>query len=147
MSTKKLQELQKGDNAYPNIRKKRHFSEAFKKARVQELLNKEVRVSEISELYGVSLSAVYKWLYKYSPHHKKGTIQVVQMESEAEKTKKYRSQVRELEAMVGRQQMQLDYLDRLVALASEELGYDLKKNYEAQQLSGSAPTDPSTTTS
>lgn len=147
MSTKKLNNLKSGDNNFPKIRQKRHFSEPFKKARVKELLNKQVKVSEISELYGVSLSAVYKWLYKYSPHHKRGTIQVVQMESEAEKTKRYRSRVQELEAMIGRQQLQIDYLDRLIALGSEELGYDLKKNYEAQRLSGSDPTDQDTATS
>ncbi len=141
MSTKKVQ-LSKTDHYVgPQIRTKRHFSEPFKKQRVKELLNKEVKISEIAELYGVSLSAVYKWLYKYSPHHKKGTIQVVQMESEALKTQRYRSRVQELEAMIGRQQLQLEYLEKLLEFSSQEVGYDLKKNYVVKQSNGLEPTD------
>ena len=65
----------------------RKFSESFKKEKVKQLVAKQISIKELSELYGVSRTSIYKWLYKYSPHHKRGTVQVVEMESEALKTK------------------------------------------------------------
>ncbi len=72
-------------------------------------------------------------MYKYSIHNKRGTAQVVQMESEAEKSKKLYARVQELEAVIGRKQLAIDYLEKLLSLASEEIGYDLKKKHEHQQ--------------
>jgi transposase-like protein len=71
------------------IRENRSFSEAFKKGKVKDLIEKRMTITELSRYYHVTRSAVYKWLYKYSPHHKKGTTLVVQMESEEQKTKHY----------------------------------------------------------
>ena len=118
----------------------------FKQQKVKELVNKQTTIREISELYGVSRTAVYKWLYKYSPHHNRGTIQVVQMESEASKTKKLQSRLKESEALIGRQQLKLDYLEQLIELASADLGYDLKKNYAPEPSSGFGSIKPNTTT-
>lgn len=111
------------------VRQRRIFSETFKKTKVSELLSGQTRVKEISELYGVSHSAVYKWVYKYSPHHEKGTLQVVQMQSEASKTKLLKVRVAELEAALGRKQMEIDLLTTLIELANKDLQIDLKKNY------------------
>jgi transposase-like protein len=118
------------------IRERRNFSEALKRQIVSELESKVTTIREICELYSVTRTSIYRWLYKYSPHYKKGTIQVVQMKSEAEKSKQLYSRVKELEAVVGRKQLEIDYLDRLIDLASKELEYDLKKNYEPELLNG-----------
>lgn len=115
----------------------RTFSEAFKRAKVKDLDAGLLSIKEICETYEVSRTSVYKWLYKYSPHHSKGSIQVVQMKSEAHKSKEFKQRISELEQALGRKQMELDYLNKLIELASEEFGYDLKKNFEAKHLSGS----------
>lgn len=146
MSTKKLNFSKISNQDGLKIRPKVHFSVPFKKQKVKELLNKQTTIREISDLYGVSRSAVYKWLYKYSPHHERGTIQVVQMESEAAKTKLLQSRLKESEAMIGRQQLKIDYLEQLIELASKELGYDLKKNYAPQPSNGFGSIEPNTIT-
>lgn len=128
------------------IRERRNFSEALKRQIVSELESKVTTIREICELYSVTRTSIYRWLYKYSPHYKKGTIQVVQMKSEAEKSKQLYSRVKELEAVVGRKQLEIDYLDRLIDLASKELEYDLKKNYEPQLLNGFVSIKKNTTT-
>ncbi|MBL4650635.1 MAG: transposase [Aureispira sp.] len=128
------------------IRERRNFSEALKRQIVSELESKVTTIREICELYSVTRTSIYRWLYKYSPHYKKGTIQVVQMKSEAEKSKQLYSRVKELEAVVGRKQLELDYLDRLIDLASKELDYDLKKNYEPELLNGFVSIKKNTTT-
>ena len=89
-------------------------------------------IKQICELYEVSRTSVYKWIYKYSPHHERGSIQVVQMKSEASKTKALQSRLLELEATLGRKQLEIDFLSKLIDLASEELGVDLKKKYGSQ---------------
>ena len=128
------------------IRERRNFSEALKRQIVSELESKVTTIREICELYSVTRTSIYRWLYKYSPHYKKGTIQVVEMKSEAENSKQLYSRVKELEAVVGRKQLELDYLDRLIDLASKELDYDLKKNYEPELLNGFVSIKKNTTT-
>lgn len=111
------------------IRKQRYFSEAFKKSKVEELVKKEVSIQEICDLYGVSRQSVYKWLYLYSPHHQKGTKQIVEMESESRRSKILLERVAELEGVIGRKQLTIDYLEKLIEVAGVELGYDLKKTF------------------
>lgn len=136
MSSKKLNKSVNKEGQSLQIRQKVHYSETFKRQKVKELVAKQLKVSELCRLYGLSRTSVYNWLYKYSPHHDQGSIQVVQMESEAHKTKNLQSQVVELEAALGRKQLELDYLDKLLELAGKELGYDLKKNFAAKVSNG-----------
>jgi transposase-like protein len=118
------------------IRPRRCFSEEFKKGKVKDLVEKQVTVTQLSRLHGVSRSAVYKWLYQYSPHHQQNTTFVVQMESEAYKTQRLQQQVAELERVIGQKQLEIDFLHKLLELGSAELGFDLKKNFSPQPSSG-----------
>lgn len=122
-------EGQKSVKTKLQIGKRRIFSETFKKEKVSDITSGLSSVKEICELYEVSRTAVYKWIYKYSPHHERGTIQVVQMESEATKTKLLKSRVVELEAALGRKQLEIDILNKLIELANKDLQIDIKKNY------------------
>lgn len=115
------------------LRRQRTFSEEFKKQKVKELVNKEIRIHELSKLYDVSKTSIYRWLYKYSPHHKKGTTQVVQMESEAQRTKLLQSRVAELERIIGQKQIEIDFLNELIKTAGAELKVDLKKTFCMKQ--------------
>jgi transposase len=81
-------------------------------------------------LWSVSAMSVYNWIYKYSPAHKKGTTMVIQKDSEATKTQELQNQVAELERILGQKQLAIDYLEKLIELASKELEIDLKKNYK-----------------
>jgi transposase-like protein len=115
-----------------NIRQRRIFSEEFKREKVQELNAGLYSISSFCKLWGVSAPSVYQWIYQYSPQHTKGTTMVVQKESEAQRTSQLLVQVAELERRLGQKQMQLDYLEKLVELASKEYSIDLKKNFNVQ---------------
>jgi transposase len=41
---------------------------------------------------------------------------------------------------IGQKQLQLDYLEKLIAVASEELGMDIKKNFGQQPSNGTDST-------
>lgn len=128
------------------IRPRRCFSSEFKKSKVKELIEKRITVMQLSRLYGVTRSAVYKWLYRYSVHYKQSTTLVIQMESESYKTQRLLQQVSELERTVGQKQLELDFLNKLFEIASEEMGYDLKKNLGFKLLSGTDTTPKDTPT-
>jgi transposase-like protein len=117
----------------------RIFSEDFKRNKVKDLVAKRISLRQICELYQVSRTTVYKWLYKYSSYHSSGVKIVVQMESEAHKTQQLLQRLAELERIVGQKQLELDYVHKLIEIASAELGYDLKKSIGAKLSNGSAP--------
>jgi transposase len=128
------------------FRQRRIFSKEFKRQKVQLIVDKLASVSELAQTYGLSPTSVYRWVYQHSPHHQRGSIQVVQMESEAHKTKELLRQVAELERAVGQKQLQIDYPERLLAVSGESLQMDLKKTFGGSALSGSASTSANTPT-
>lgn len=119
------------------LRQNRTFSEEFKKRKVKELIQKQITVSELRRLHNISRTSIYNWLYLYSPDHQRGTTLVVEMESESYKTKKLQQQVAELERIVGQKQLEIDFLSKLLEIGSEELGFDLKKNFSTKLSNGS----------
>lgn len=118
------------------IKQHRTFSEAFKREKVKDLVEKRISIKQLCSLYSVSRSAVYKWLYAYSPHHEQKTNLVVQMESEAHKTQMLQQRVAELERAIGQKQLELDFLNKLFEIGSQELGFDIKKNLSIKLSNG-----------
>ena len=59
MSGKQITELSKSE------RRRRTFSDTFKKKKVKEIELGRVKVSEISKVYQVSTVSVYRWIDKF----------------------------------------------------------------------------------
>lgn len=123
----------------------RSFSESFKKEKVQDLIEKRISVRELCSLYSLSRTSVYKWLYLYS-NVEKGTKTVIQMESEQHKTQVLQQRVAELERTIGQKQLLIDYLEKCFEVASEELGYDVKKKHAPPRSNGLGDTVENTAT-
>ena len=120
---------EKSNNLVSNSDKyNRTFSEEFKRQKVADIIAKRIKVSELCSLYNVSRTSVHKWIYLYSSNER-GTKTVVQMESEAEKTKALQAQLAACERALGQKQMEIDLLETYLAKISEEVGYDVKKTY------------------
>lgn len=115
----------------------RNFSEAFKRAKVQEIEKGVLSIGVLCRMHSVSRTTVYKWIYLYSGIEK-GVKTVVQMESEQHKTLYLQQRLAELERIIGQKQMEIDYLNKVLELSGEEVGYDLKKKYAPPPLNGSA---------
>ncbi len=121
--------------------KRRIFSEEFKKARIKEYEQGKLTVIEISSLYNVCFQTIYNWIYKYSTYNKKG-LQVVEMKaSSQQKIKELKNQIKELERVVGQKQLNIDYLEKMMEIAKDELNIDIKKNFGTPQSTGSLKTD------
>jgi putative transposase len=82
----------------------RHFSVEFKRQIVAQLDAKLITISEIVRLHEVSAVSVGRWRRKYSKHYEKPTKVVIEMESEALKTKALLERNAELERIIGQKQ-------------------------------------------
>ena len=107
----------------------RRFSEAFKREKVEQLELNRMTVQELSDLYEVTRSAIYKWVAKYG-HKKSGERMVVEKESEGSKTKQLQERLKNREQEIGRQHIEIRYLQAVIAHWSGELGEDLEKKVE-----------------
>ena len=125
------------------IRQQRIFSEEFKKSKVKDLVEKRVTIKQLCKLYEISRATVYNWLYRYSKDYQKKPIFVVQMESEAQKTLQLLQRVAELERAVGQKQLEIDFLNKLMELGSEEIGFDIKKKFSLKLSNGTGSTGKS----
>lgn len=114
----------------------RIFSEEFRKERVKEYEKGEFTVKELSRLFSIKEGVIYRWIYKYSAYNKRG-IKVVEMsESSSKKVKDLQKRIRELEQIVGQKQLNIDFLEKMIEIAKEQYGVDIKKKSGTQPLSG-----------
>ncbi|AVR43854.1 transposase [Christiangramia fulva] len=127
----------------PNVRllrKHRRYSDEFKKQIVADFEIGKFSVYQLSRLHGVHSTLIYRWIYKFSTFNEKG-VRVVEMEnSSSKKMKEMEARIKELEAALGRKQIQVDYFEKMIELAKTELDIDIKKNYSTPQSTGSGKT-------
>jgi transposase len=114
----------------------RYFSEDFKVRKVREIEQNLTRVTQLCREYSVSSTAIYKWIYKYSSMRKKGIKQIVEAKSDTVKINLLRDQVKEMERAVGQKQIMIEFLQKMIELAEDEYGIDIKKKFSSTQLSG-----------
>lgn len=124
-------------------RKKRIFSEGFKKKKVKEIEQKLTTVTEVSRAFEVRKSSIYKWIEKYSSTYSKQERVIVEAESDTKKLLELQAKIAELERVIGQKQVQLDFKDKIIELAEIHYGIDIKKNSENMQSSGSGSTGKS----
>jgi transposase-like protein len=129
-----------------SLRQLRVFSEALKKKAVKDIETGRTSVLAVSREYQVSQQSVYNWLNKYSRHLQSQQKLVLQMDSEAYKTKELEKRIMELEAALGRKQLEVDFLNQMIEQGKKELGVDLKKKSFTPPSTGSEPTKGSTNT-
>ena len=123
-----------------SLRQRRTFSEAIKKQVVQGIENGKHSVLEVSRELGTHQQTIYNWIYCYSRYLTKNKVMVVEDNSEGFRTKELEKRLKEAEAALGRKQMEIDFLNKLIEFASDELKIDIKKNLANLPSAGSKPT-------
>jgi transposase len=118
----------------------RYFSEDFKKQKVRELEKNLVSITEICQEYQVCRTSVYRWLYKYSKMVKKGERQIVERKSDTRKILELKERIKELERIVGQKQLMIEFKDKMIDLAEETYGIDIKKKLSSKRSSGTGQT-------
>src|SRR5690606_5319325 len=136
----KLQDFSKEASKRVN----RYFSESFKRKKVREIEKNISTVLDVSREYEVSTTVVYKWMDKYSHNRKRGVKQVVELMSDTRKIQDLKAKIRELEQMLGQKQFEIEFKSKMIDIAEEMYGIDIKKKLGSRPLPGSGSTGKTT---
>lgn len=123
------------------IRKTRVYTESFKCQLVHDFESGRYSVAELSRLHGVCQMSIYRWVYKFSTFNQYGYRVVEHNQSSMDKVKQLEKRIKELERMVGQKQIKIDYLEKMIDIAKDELDIDIKKNSDTPPFGGSGKTD------
>lgn len=122
------------------ISKQRKYSEEFKKSIVNDFESGKFSVPQLERLHKLNKRSIYNWIYKYSQSNERGQRIVEMKDSSTQKLKALEQRIKELEQTVGKKQIQIDYLEKMIDIAKTELDIDIKKNSNTPQSSGSSAT-------
>lgn len=123
------------------LNKRRQFSEQIRRKVVEEFRCGNYTVKELADLYHCSLTAIYKWIHKYSPADSPRITVIEMSESTDQKVKDLQEKIAELERMVGQKQIKVDFLEKMIELAEDEYDLDLKKSSSSKRSGGSGPAE------
>jgi len=121
-------------------RRRRTFSQDFKIKKVREIEQKITTVTEVSRQYEVRRNSVYQWLTQYG-NYKKGIRTIVESESDTRLILELKAKIASLEQIIGQKQVQIDFKNKMIDLAEEAYGVDIKKKFENKLLSGFGNTE------
>jgi len=125
-------------------RRRRHFSDSFKIQKVREIEMGKTKVSEISKQYEVTATNIYRWLYKFGTMKDKKERLIVETDSDTRQLLALKKKIAELEQIVGQKQILIDFKDKMIDLAEETYGVDIKKKFSTQQSNTSGNTENNT---
>lgn len=108
------------------VRRQRRYSQDFRQARVDDFEKGTFSVAQLSRLYHIRISTLYGWISRYSRYPKTSAVIVEVPKSQQEKVKSLESRVAELERLLGRKQIQLDYYEAFVE-ELQDSGVDVEK--------------------
>jgi transposase len=119
------------------IKKTLYYSEGFKREIVSLYETGKFSVPQLESLYKIHNSTIYNWIYKFSIFNEKGYRVVELKTSSMSRLKELELKIKQLEQAVGQKQIKIDYLEKMIDIAKEELKIDIKKNFNTSQSTGS----------
>lgn len=127
-------------------RRRRHFSDSFKIQKVRELETGRTKVSELCFQYEVAYNTVYRWLNKFGSMKNKKERLIIESDSDTKQLLELKKKVAELERIIGQKQVMLDFKDKMIELAEETYGVDIKKKFTTSPSNSSGSTENNTPT-
>lgn len=125
-------------------RRRRNFSDSFKIQKVRELETGTTKISEICKQYEVTDTNVYRWLKKFGTMKDKKERLIVESESDTKQLLALKKKVAELERVIGQKQIMIEFKDKMIELAEETYGVNIKKKFSTQQSDTSGTTESNT---
>ncbi len=125
-------------------RRRRRFSDTFKIQKVREIETGKTKVSEISKQYEVAPANVYRWLDKFGHKRDKPERLIVETDSDTKQLLALKKKLANLERIIGQKQIMIDFKDKMIVLAEETYGVDIKKKFSTQPSSTSGKTENNT---
>jgi transposase len=122
-------------------RRRRRFSDNFKMQKVREIETGQTKVSEICSQYQVTSKNVYLWVDKFGSMKNKKERMVVETDSDTRQLIDLKKRVSELERIIGQKQILIDFQDKMIELAEENYGVDIKKKFFSTPFNISGKTE------
>jgi transposase-like protein len=105
-----------------------------------------MNVTTASREYGVSQTAIYKWLNQYSRTLKSSQMMIMGKKDLDKDKQALENELQKVYAELAKKQLQVEIMERVVAAASREIGYDLKKKCSPGSLGGTPIIETNTDT-
>jgi len=122
------------------INKRRRYSDDFKRSLVSDFEKGNYSVPQLERLHNIPNTTIYNWIYKFSTFNEKGFRVIEMKESSTTKLRQLEQRIKDLEQIVGRKQIKIDYLEKMIDIAKEEFDIDIKKKHNTPQSTGSEKT-------
>lgn len=122
------------------LQSRRLYAEDLRLKIVKAYESGQRTVMELAREYNLAEQSIYNWIHKYSEYNKKSLKVVEVKDSQQEKIKALERKIKELEQAVGRKQINIDYLEKMIDIAKDQYDIDIKKNYDTPQSGGSNQT-------
>ena len=110
----------------PSERRRRRFSESFRKSKVKDIELGKVKISELCKVYQVTPTAVYKWIDKFGNQNKPERI-IVESKSDTQKILALKKKIADLERLLGQKEIELIFKDKMIDIAEDKFGIEIKK--------------------
>lgn len=107
-------------------RRRRRFSEAFRKEQVALIESKQLTIAEVSRLYEVKADNVRRWVHKFGKKPYPEQI-IIQSSRDVDRVRELERENTKLKEQLGDDRMRIVYLEGLLQLAKEQLGEDFEK--------------------
>ena len=107
-------------------RQQSKFSNTFKLKKVREIEQGTTTVSDVCQAYEVTHTSVYKWIKKYGSMSKPERT-IVESKSDTTKILALQKRIAELERLLGQKQIEIEFKDKMIELAEQTYGVDIKK--------------------
>lgn len=111
-------------------RKRRNFSESFKRKKVQEIESGQTKIADLCRQYDTNRSSVYKWLNKYGNMKTKKERLIIETESDTKQLIALKKQIAELKMLLAEKQIQIDFKDKMIEIAEDMYNVEIKKKFE-----------------
>lgn len=109
-------------------RTRKVFSESFKKQKVELIESGKLTTGSVATQFDVSYTAVYQWVKKYGKATPPDKI-VIESDSDYLKVLELQKDKFNLERIVGKQQIKIDYYETLIEMIKEHYKEDMEKKF------------------
>jgi len=107
-------------------RRRRRFSEEFRKEQVQLIEQGKLSIKDVSKLYQVKTTSIKRWILKYGKSSFPKPI-IISNGKEFDRLRELEKENKRLLEFIGNQQVEIVYKDEVIKLAKERLGDDFEK--------------------
>lgn len=116
----------------------KQYSESFKLKVISEIESGQLSKEAAKKLYGIGgHTTIYRWIKKLGKNHLLGKVVRIEAMGEIERLKQLEKEKKELESALAQAQLKIISLEKLIEVASREMGVDIKKNTNIKQSKNS----------